>query len=286
MRNATSFALSGANIACEYDIARNLHLCECDENQIGQVIDNIVINAKQAMSEGGHLRIRAENTLVQEDHPSLLPPGNYVEISISDTGPGIPEEIRNRIFDPFFTTKAHGSGLGLATSYSIIQKHNGSIRVHSSPGQGSTFTFYLPASMKSRYSESEISSQFHRGEGTILLLDDEEFIRDVTGKILRMMGYSVIEAADGDEALSRLALAMRSGEKVKALVLDLTIPGGRGGKEIISEIRANHPRLAIFASSGYSDDPVMAEPEVFGFTASIRKPYRVRDLAELFAAWL
>ncbi len=255
-------------------------LCDFDENQLGQVIDNIIINANQAMPLGGRIKISASNILVEERRNTLLDAGNYVKISIKDEGIGIPPDLINRVFDPFFTTKQHGNGLGLATSYSIIRNHDGIIEAESAPGQGTTFYIYLPVSHKNRDSLVQ-HRQAHRGSGRILIMDDEAFIREVASELLSGMGYSVTPAADGKEAID-LCVALRDkGEQFSAAFFDLTIPGGMGGKETIGQIRKIFPDMPVFASSGFSEDHIMSHPADYGFTASIRKPYRGYELAEL-----
>ncbi len=279
--NAT-FALSGSNIKCDFRLAEDLRPCDFDENQIGQVIDNLVLNAKQAMSEGGVIVIAAENLCLPDDGPTSLPAGDYVVISFEDTGEGIPPEHLGRIFDPFFTTKASGHGLGLATSYSIVQRHGGIIEAESAPGKGSVFKVYLPASSGIVAAEPDsLAAEPARGAGTVLVMDDEAFMREVIGEMLVGLGFGFIGAKDGDEALRILNEASGRGETLAAVILDLTVPGGRGGKETIGEIRKRFPALPVFAASGFSEDPVIAKPEESGFTDSLQKPFRRSDLERL-----
>ena len=281
VRENTGFALSGSNINCEFSVAADLWLCDVDENQLGQVIDNIVINAKQAMPSGGLIRVGAQNLELEEGNRRGLPAGRYVQISVSDEGVGIPKENLSQIFDPFFTTKPKGNGLGLATSYSIVKKHDGLIEVESDVGKGSTFYVILPASLRDLVPVEAQQAAGHTGRGTMLVMDDEEFILEILRDWLTTMGFTVIRAHDGEEALELLSKRQGGGDPVIGVILDLTIPGGRGGRETISEIRKRHPDLAVFASSGYSDDPVMSKPAEYGFTGSIKKPYRLDDLAAL-----
>jgi CheY-like chemotaxis protein len=239
------------------------------------------------MPKGGSLEISASNATITEDS-SLLRPGDYVNVTIADTGIGIQQKDLQRIFDPFFTTKQHGTGLGLATCYSIIQKHDGHIDVDSVPGEGTTFSIYLPAStghQKRPSGTTEVSKIEHSG-GTVLIMDDEDFIRKIVGEMLGMMGYTGITVEDGQEAIEACKNLQEQGTEISGIILDLTIPGGMGGREAIREIRKSHPDTPIFASSGYSEDPVMADPEQFGFTGSIPKPYRKSDLAKLLAEHL
>lgn len=286
LRENTGFALSGSNVTCEFSIVPDLWLCDADENQLGQVIDNIVINAKQAMPSGGVIKVGAQNLELEEGNYRGLPGGRYVQISVQDAGVGIPKEILPQIFDPFFTTKPRGNGLGLATSYSIVKKHDGIIEVESEVGKGSTFHVILPASTRHVVPAEARQTVGHTGKGPMLVMDDEEFILEILKDWLVSMGYSVIQARNGEEALELLSSRQEGTEPVIGVILDLTIPGGRGGRETISEIRRRYPELAVFASSGYSDDPVMSKPVEYGFTGSIKKPYRLDDLARLLGKHL
>jgi PAS domain S-box-containing protein len=276
------FVLSGSKVSCEFYIAPNLWLCDFDENQMAQVIDNIIINALEAMPQGGKIKITAQNITMEDQaaFPSLKG-GNFVKISIEDTGIGIPQEIIKRIFDPFFTTKQKGNGLGLATCYSIIQKHEGYIDVESIQGKGSRFHVYLPANKSKHIQNGSLLTLEHKGSGQILLMDDEDLVRDIAGTMLREMGYTVIEAKDGEEALALFAEAMSKGETIRCAFFDLTIPGGMGGKEALVKLRTFAPDIPVFASSGFSEDPVIACPDEFGFTDSICKPFMSDDLAEM-----
>lgn len=278
--NAT-FVLSGTKVNCSFAIAPDLFLCDFDENQIGQVIDNLIINAQQAMPMGGTISITINNiSFTGSNHPTLEN-GDYIRISISDTGVGIQQDLLKHIFDPFFTTKQQGNGLGLATSYSIIQKHDGSIEVESIPGKGTTFHIFLPASKKEKINQFSHSVVRHKGHGTILVMDDEDFMREIVGRMLATMGYTIIEAKDGNEAIQLCEETLRQGKTIRAAFFDLTIPGGMGGKETILKFREHYSSIPVFASSGYSQDPAMARPAEFGFTDSIRKPFKKVELAEL-----
>jgi PAS domain S-box-containing protein len=281
LEKSVSFALSGSKVSAEFRIAADLPLCDIDAGQIGQVIDNLVINAQQAMPMGGTIIIAAGSTPDGEMPHPTLPKGNYVKISITDTGIGIPREILPRIFDPFFTTKHKGSGLGLATCYAIIQKHDGIIDVESEPGKGTTFSIIIPASRSKEEAAPEKPLQSHSGSGKILIMDDQEFILDVATQLFNRMGYAVTQARDGSEALEVFGNARETGLPFRCIFLDLTIPGGTGGREAIAEMRKLDPDIPIFASSGYSDDPIMSRPREFGFTDSIRKPFRAMELADL-----
>jgi len=286
IKDSAAFALSGSNISCKFESDENLRLCDFDENQIAQVIDNVIINAKQAMPLGGNISVIVKNSFLDKHDIPILRSGDYIKISISDTGIGIQQEHLKRIFDPFFTTKQQGNGLGLATCYSIIKKHDGFIEAKSAPGKGTEFVIYLPVSEKTGENNLYSDTNQHTGTGKILIMDDEDFIRDISIGLLKLLGYDAVEAADGVEALKILAAANDKGEPFDGAVLDLTIPGGMGGRETLAEIRKVYPDLPVFASSGFSEDPVIAKPQDYGFTGSIRKPYRKDELAEMLGKYL
>ncbi len=286
IKDSTEFVLSGSNISYDFEVGENLRLCDFDENQIAQVIDNIIINAKQAMPLGGRISVTVKNYFLDKHVIPILRSGDYIKISITDTGIGIQQDHLKRIFDPFFTTKQQGNGLGLATCYSIIKKHDGFIEAKSSPGKGSEFVIYLPASEEGVENDLYSGTMQHTGSGKILIMDDEDFIRDISIGLLKLIGYDGVEAADGVEVLNILAKANENGEPFDGAILDLTIPGGMGGRETLVEIRKLYPDLPVFASSGFSEDPVIAKPHDFGFTGSIRKPYRKDELAEMLNEYL
>ena len=281
VQETTNFALSGSRVSCSFNIPTNLWLSEYDKNQIAQVIDNIIINAQQAMPDGGTIEVNAENIPINDKTHATLSAGNYVKVSVTDHGIGMPKEILTRIFDPFFTTKTKGHGLGLATSYSIIKRHGGCIEVDSEPGKGSTFHFYLPAVPDGTYTATSITASQHKGSGTIIVMEGEEIIRDTFSNILKFLGYSVICTHNGREAIDFFKAEIKANREITAMILDLTIPGGMGGKEAIDEIRKIDQKIPVFVASGYADDPVIANPKEYGFTASICKPFRKVDLAEL-----
>lgn len=276
------FSLSGSSILLTIDLPEDLYYCDFDRNQIAQVIDNLIINAKQAMPGGGNLTIRGENLYIKSSGHSGLPEGSYVKLTFTDSGKGIKKEILPKIFDPFFSTKKGGSGLGLTTSYSIINRHGGTIEIESAVGKGSTFTIYLPASENKKANEEENHPVEFKGSGNILVVDDEDVIRDSLGALLEMIGYSIVLADDGFQALRNLKDA-HDGliEPFKAVILDLTIPGGMGGIDTIEIIRKLYPALPVFVSSGYAENPVMSDPVKFGFTASIKKPFTFDELSAI-----
>lgn len=276
------FALSGARVSCECRIVPDLWQSEVDKNQIGQVIDNIIINAQQAMPDGGLITVVAENVVVTRQSPAAsLNPGPYIKIVITDSGVGMSAETIPRIFDSFFSTKSEGNGLGLATCYSIIKQHNGTIEVESQPGAGSTFRLYLPALPRACPAAVPQVPELFSHSGTIIIMDDEELIRFAIVKILKTIGYSAIATKNGKEAITALQTERAAGRTVDAMILDLTIPGAMGGKDAIVEIRKIDADLAVYVASGYADDPVMARPQHYGFTDSICKPFTIKELADL-----
>lgn len=276
MKSTTAFTLAGTDIKSEFDISPDLLTVEIDENQISQVIGNIVLNAQQAMPHGGTVSIRAENIISGNVNGSPKK-GDYIKISIRDQGAGIPEEYLDMIFDPYFTTKEKGSGLGLSISYSIVQRHQGHIGVESTLGVGTTFVIYLPAAqMQHKTGQQTEKTVVMNGNGKILVMDDEETIRNVVGDILQYLGYTVDFARDGKEAVN-----LYSSQPYDAVILDLTIPGGMGGKETIKHLRAIDPAIKAIVSSGYSNDPIMSDYATYGFKGVIVKPYTIHEIGNV-----
>lgn len=280
---SVNFALSGSNVRSEINKPAQLWPVLADVGQLNQVANNLLINAIQAMPKGGTIRITADNMVIGDEKIADLPAGRYVRISVADEGEGIPEEIRSKIFDPYFTTKPTGSGLGLATSYSIIRKHYGHISVDSRSGRGTTFTVYLPAFDMEKIAPTDIQSVMSRGRGRILIMDDDERIREVAAQILDSIGYEVDTAADGNSTLKMYQEAMKKGQIYDAVILDLTVPGLMGGKEAVKELLQMDPQACVIVSSGYYNDPIMADYEKWGFKGVIPKPYGVKELSETVA---
>jgi len=282
IQDATGFAVRGTKAVCEYDCAEDLWLAEVDKGQLGQVLQNLVINAVHAMPEGGTIRLTASNLTVG---PGELPmtPGKYVLITVRDHGLGIPPEHLAKIFDPYFTTKQSGSGLGLAVVYSIIANHAGHITVESEPGKGTAFSIYLPSTGKSPLAEKppEATAPLHKGQGKILVMDDEELIRDVSTAMLRQLGYEAHTANDGEEAITRYLQAQKDGQPFDLVIMDLTVPGGMGGKETIAHLRQIDPKVKAVVSSGYANDPIMANFSTYGFCGVAPKPFGLQELSEL-----
>ena len=289
IRDTAAFALRGSNVRCEPEIVADLAAAEVDEGQINQVLHNLVLNAAQAMPDGGTLEVVARNVLVGPDTGLPLAEGHYLEIRVTDEGCGIPEEAQRRIFDPYFTTKREGTGLGLATSYSIVRRHGGCISVESTVGVGTTFRVYLPASDRvvSRTTAEEVMDLAAlAGGGRVLLMDDEATVRDVCGRMLRVLGLEPSFAIDGQQALDLYASAAARGTPFDLVIMDLTVPGAMGGREATARLVERDPKARIVVSSGYSNDPVMADPGRFGFTGILRKPYTQEDLARVVAEQL
>lgn len=278
---AAEFALSGSNIKLKYKIQKDLHTCMIDKNQIMQVIDNLIINAKQAMPNGGEIFIKGENVTTKKILKQKLVPGKYIKIDIIDSGIGISEKNLSRIFDPFFTTKSTGHGLGLSTVYSIIKKHDGIIDVKSKLNKGTTFTIYLPVVEEKAIEQKPESKELHEGKGIFIILDDEKSIRDSVGDILENFGYEVEKKSMGEDVLEFFKGELAAGRKVSGMLFDLTIPGGLGGKETIGEIRKLCKETKVYVSSGYTDSDIMINPKNYGFNGKLLKPFRIKDLIEL-----
>lgn len=276
IRESADFMIRGSNVLCEYQIADDLWPVDVDQGQISQVIHNLVINSVQAMPGGGFIKIFAENFQV-DDLSTSVRGGNYVKVMIKDHGIGIPEEHLARIFDPYFTTKQKGSGLGLATCYSIIKNHDGYITVESQLGGGTAFFIYLPASGQQFIKKGEYKMAIGMGKGRILVMDDEEDIRDITSRILKKIGYESAAASDGNEAIKMYQEAKESGKEFDAVIMDLTIPGGMGGKEAIKKLLEYDPKAKVIVASGYSNDPIMSDFKKFGFSGFIVKPYDLEE---------
>ncbi len=274
------FALRGSNVRCDLTLPDHLWSVEVDEGQMSQVIQNLIINADHAMPDGGVIQIKAENITVDSWHGLPIKSGQYVQVSIQDQGSGIQPENLSKIFDPYYTTKQKGNGLGLATTYSIIKRHEGHITVQSEPGIGTNFVFYLPAVEKGEPEIVVEESRVMKGSGRLLVMEDEEDIRDILGTMLVHLGYEVDFATDGSVAIELYRQAQEAGKPFTATILDLTIPGGVGGREAIQHLKALDPNVVALVSSGYSNDPVIATPEQFGFKGMVAKPYNLSDLGK------
>jgi PAS domain S-box-containing protein len=281
IRASMRSALSGLKSTCEMTIPDNLWFVDADEGQISQVINNLIVNADQAMPHGGIIRGVCENIELDEANSFFLPKGKYIRISIKDQGMGIPEEDLGKIFDPYFTTKDKGRGLGLASAYAIIKNHAGHISVESQTRGGSTFLIYLPASASPAIVSGEETAEVTAaGKEKILVMDDEEVVSAVVGEMLEHLGYDASFAKDGEQALAMYSEALTSGRPFDAIIMDLTIPGGMGGKVAIGKLMEMDPDARAIVSSGYSDDPVMADFRRYGFAGMIVKPFNLEKLGE------
>ncbi len=289
IRDSADFVLRGSSVSCDYVFPDDLRLVDIDTGQMSQVIQNIIINARQAMPEGGRIRIHAANVHDTSVEPMLSIHGNgaFIKIAIQDSGIGISESIIDKIFDPYFSSKEEGSGLGLAICHSIISKHDGHITVQSTPGDGTTFTLYLPASAKTSIMTEAINSENPSAEpALIMVMDDDEMLRTVARSQLEYLGHSVLPAEDGDSAVARYTECLHTDKPVDLIIMDLTIPGGMGGKEAAQEILALNPEAKIIVTSGYSNDPVMANYREYGFQESLLKPFDLRKLRKVILSVL
>ena len=280
IEDTVGFVLRGTNIRYHVEAVADLRAALFDPGQISQVVNNLVINARQAMADGGVLHIRADNCLLREREVGALPAGEYIRVRIRDEGIGIPPAHLAKIFDPYFTTKQSGSGLGLATTYSIVKRHEGHIDVESTVGVGTTFSVYLPASRETLPAPRSVAAPAVRGDGRVLFMDDEPSIRRVGGELLKSLGYHVDFAQDGSEALQCYRTALDAAQPYAAVILDLTVPGGMGGLDCLKQLRRLDPNVKAIVSSGYSNDPIMANYSEHGFCGVVAKPYHIKDLSD------
>ncbi|MGB3211323.1 MAG: PAS domain S-box protein [Desulforhopalus sp.] len=283
IREAVSLMLRGTNVRPILDVPDSIHAIQADEGQISQILNNMIINATQAMPGGGNLSISAKNAAMLESNPFNLKNGSYVKVILRDDGCGISKENRGKIFDPYFTTKIAGTGLGLSSVYSIISRHNGHITVDSTVGQGTEFTIYLPSIGGS--SEEHLTAVSPTGNsrtgGTILVMDDEEMIRNIARDMLTHLGYEVTTCTKGEETIELFKESLDSNKPYWAVIVDLTIPGGLGGMQTAEYILSMSPTACLIVSSGYSNDPIMADYRKYGFSAAIAKPYSIGEFEQV-----
>ncbi|NIA23104.1 MAG: PAS domain S-box protein [Proteobacteria bacterium] len=279
IKDTVSFVLSGSKSNAKVEIDENLWDAVVDKGQIKNVVSNLLINAEQSMPEGGNITVKANNVILTEDEVPQLPLGKYIKIDIIDEGKGIPKDVLDNIFDPYFTTKRMGSGLGLATAHSIVKNHGGLIKVESEVGKGSQFTIYLPASSERIGKKETVINKNIKIKARILVMDDEKMIRDVVGEMLNIMGYEVDFAADGNEAIKKYKDAMDKNMKFDVVLLDLTIPGGMGGRETIKKLLELDPMVKGIVVSGYSTDVIISKYKKYGFKNAVLKPFQMEELS-------
>jgi len=276
IEESARLALSGSNTSFAFAPPDDMWKVDVDPVQMGQVVQNIVLNAEQAMPSGGSITIEAEN--VVENESFILGAGEYVRFSVTDRGLGLPTEHASQIFDPYFPTKQKGSGLGLTVAHTTIKNHGGTIAMESALGQGATFHVYLPASFEDLDLDLDGEDEPPMGTGRVLVMDDEDMVRDICTNILQHLGYDVVGVENGETAVSRYKEAAEAGEPFDVVIVDLTVPGGMGGGEVLAALREAYPAVKVIASSGYSDDPVIARPGEFGFAGALTKPYTAARL--------
>ncbi|MBN1968556.1 MAG: PAS domain S-box protein [Candidatus Delongbacteria bacterium] len=287
VKNVATSILSNSNIAFDFIISPYLYNCEFDEYQIRQAFENIILNSKEELSDNGIIQIEVKNQLLTTSNQYDLPAGQYLRFEFRDNGNGISPDITRKVFDPFFTTK-HSNGMGLTTAYSIIKNHNGCIEIDSVVSMGTSVNILIPA-VEANSRESMKEAQTLKKLDvvkSVLILDDEPFIREIVEEVLKGEDFDVYAAKDGESALNISRELQSKNLKIDLAILDLTIPNGLGGKEIVKELSEINPRIIKIASSGYSDDPVISNPKSFGFTDSIQKPYRTAELLKLIANYL
>ena len=281
IRDTAKFSLRGSNVGYRTSIPSDLWSANVDKGQISQAINNLIINARQAMPEGGTINIKAENVTVTTEDNLSLQDGNYIKVTLKDQGTGVSEEHLSKIFDSYFTTKQQGSGLGLATTYSIIKRHDGHITVESEINIGTTFHIYLPASSKQVKEKEAVKEESAIITGKILVMDDEQDLRNVISEMLTLFGNEVEVASDGGETIELYKEAMDSGKPFDVVILDLTIPGGMGCKETITKLLEIDPDAKAIVSSGYTDDLILSNFWEYGFKGNLSKPYNLENLIEV-----
>ena len=285
---SANFVLRGSKIKCTFNFPDDLWTVEADNGQISQVIQNIVINAKHAMPEGGTIQVHCANVHdVAAEAFLSVHKGDFIRIVIQDSGIGIPKEALSKIFDPYFSTKQEGNGLGLAICHSIINKHDGHITVQSIPGKGTTFTVFLPA-MHSTDTVIPKTLQTRPAvkAARIMVMDDDEMIRDLVRAQLTTLGHEAVLVVDGEQAINKYQELQNSGMSVDLVIMDLTIPGGMGGREASRKLLQIAPETKIIVASGYSTDPIMARYREHGFCGAVAKPFDLDGLRKVIESVL
>ncbi len=293
LEEAVELAISGTTIRCVFEFPDELHMVHCDSSQVSQAIRSIVLNAVQAMPGGGTITVSAANVRISDsrirdnqDKGESLPldSGEYIRFCIRDHGSGIPREISSRIFDPYFTTRDKSTGLGLPTAYSVLRRHRGFLRFEPPPGGGAAFYGYLP-------SAGDVPAQNETGKVSmgnlrILVMDDEPMVLETIGEMLEALGHSAGLADSGEKVVRMYEEALEAGAPYDLLILDLTVPGGVGGEETLKILMSRYPGVKAFVSSGYSNNPIMANHERFGFVGVIAKPYHLEQLGDTILNYL
>jgi PAS domain S-box-containing protein len=281
LRQCLEFCLYGTSLRVQIDLAKDLWKAEIDQAQIEQVINALVMNAREAMSHGGTVTAIGRNVEI-EGTGGALAPGRYVKITIADEGSGIDETLTKKIFDPYFTTKPSGTGLGLSIGYSIIKKHGGILQLESSSSKGSSFAFYLPAAAELPTERDQPGDE--RGSQVanqrVLVMDDEAAIRDLTSQLLGTLGYEATTVPDGQAALQTYEDALKTGDNFDAVILDATVRGGMGGLATIERLRGLDPNVTAIICSGYSDESALAKFLAYGFRGALPKPFSRAELAQ------
>lgn len=288
IKDVLNISLLGQNIEGVADIEDGIWPCEADETQVRQAIANIVLNAAESGPANGKVFVKAQNVRLAADNAMKLPRGPYLLIAVSDSGIGIPERIQQQVVDPFFSTKPCRRGLGLTAAFSIITKHGGSLTIESEHLVGTVVTVYLPAIEQTAASDDRLAPQTPMAGhgGRILVMDDEQFIRETLSLMLQAKGFETASVENGEQAIEAYRESMNGGRKFDAVIVDLTIRSGIGGREVIEYLRQLDPNVRAIVSSGYSSDQVMSDPHQFGFRAVLPKPYGVKELTKALAITL
>lgn len=286
IEETAGFCLSGSLADYELELSEDLFDVELDRGQMDQALSSIIVNAEESMPDGGLIRIRAENRTIGSEHGLPVRKGHYVAISVTDQGGGIPEDDLHRIFDPYYTTKPNHNGLGLTTAHSVVSQHDGCIDVESVVGKGATFYVYLPAAevreQKHEW-DMEDSTDSPVARRRVLFMDDEDYIRRTAAKLLEHIGYETTTAARGEEVLDLYRESLDESRPFDVVVLDLSVNGGKGARETISELRQLDPEVRAVVTSGYATDPILNDFRRFGFTAALSKPYTVQTIEQAIA---
>ncbi|MCP4570985.1 MAG: response regulator [bacterium] len=283
---ASSLALGGSRTALDIQCEEDIRPVRGDEGRLIQLVSNLLLNADQSMQDGGRISVSCRNVEIEPDDPRPLTPGPHVEVAVQDEGDGIPEELLGEVFDPFFTTKETGRGLGLSVVHSIARSHMGHVIVESMLHLGTTFRVTLPASQESADVPERSRDELLPGVGRILVVDDEEMVRDLAARVLERLGYEALTAATGAEAVAGFVDAQEANTPIDVVILDLTLPGDEDGVRILRRLQEIDPEIRAVVSSGYSSDPVMVNYREHGFVGYLPKPYCAEDMGKVLAALL